>query len=496
MNLKSEDTTVRGLKDAAALQLPGQARRIIFLLAAVAFGGAASGQIAVPKYQSPFGAPSTPATLPAPTPVTNSGATVVEYPVARINDQIIDNSDYERADREMVEEARSGNVNPAELEQARKDLLRELIDQQLLLSRAKELDINVDTDVIRELDEIRKQHKFDTMEDLEKAVRDSGVSLEDYKAHLKNEIIMQRVERDEVGRKLTLTAKDEQAYYELHKQDYALPEQVRLSEILIATADDATDAQVAQAKAKADQVVEKLKAGAKFEDLTKQYSGGPNPELGGDLGVFPRGALGSKALEDPTFALQAGQWTAPIRTRQGFVVLEVTEHTQAGIPPLSAVEDRVEREIYDQAEKPARRTYLTGLREKAFISVAPGFVDTGASPGENKTLFADATPPPVKKKKVVQKERLERNRAAVAAPARAAVPVKPVVASTPSATADAAPHPGPASARVVKASATKKPKKPRREKIRYGQAPQKSLPVATSTAEVTANPAPAGQAVR
>src|SRR5208283_2962887 len=110
------------------------------------------------------------------------------------------------------------------------------------------------------------------------------------------------------GQTLRLTAKQEQAYYEAHKQEFEQPEQVRLSEILVATPDDATDAAIAQAKSRAEDVVAKLKAGASFEEMAKQLSGGQTAAKGGDLGEFKRGALGSSALEDPVFALEAGQW--------------------------------------------------------------------------------------------------------------------------------------------------------------------------------------------
>jgi peptidyl-prolyl cis-trans isomerase SurA len=397
---------------------------------------------------------------------------VVEYPIVRVNDQIIDNSDYERSQHQLVMEAQQSNVSPTELEQRQKDMLRDMIDQQLLLSRGKELDINADSEVIRRLDEIRKQNHLDSMEALEKAVRDSGVSFEDFKANIKNSVITQEVVRDEVGRNLRLTAKDEQAYYDQHKREFEQPEQVRLSEILVPTPDDATDAQIAQAQAKANDVVAKLKAGAKFEDLAKQYSGGPNPETGGDLGEFKRGALGSKALEDPTFALKAGESTAPIRTRQGFVVLKVTEHTPAGVPPLSAVEEQVQQAIYADAIQPALRAYLTKLREDAYIDVAPGFVDSGASPKETKPVFAGATPPPVKKKKVEQKERLNNARAAAAARSSSATAQPAATAAgTPQGTLTPA-------AKTVAIDTTKKRKKIKREKIRYGQAPRNSLPSA------------------
>ena len=454
--------------------------RGLALLVAVALpaAGAARGQVQVPRYQSPVEAPAPQMTIPEPPAITTNG-TVVEDEIVRVNDQIIDRSDYLRAAAELQEEVRRSNLTAEELAERQKDLLRDMIDQQLLLSRGKELDINADTDVIRRLDEIRKQNKFDTMEDLEKAVVQSGISYEDFKANIKNSIITQKVVGQEVGQTLRLTAKQEQAYYEAHKQEYAEPEQVRLSEILVATPDDATDAAIAQAKSRAEDVEAKLKAGASFEEMAKQLSGGQTAAKGGDLGEFKRGALGSSALEDPVFALQAGEWTAPIRTRQGFVVLKVTEHTQAGIPPLNAVEQQVQEAIYSEAIQPALRTYLTGLREKAYIDIAPGFVDTGASAKQTKPVFS-AYAAPAAKKKEAQKARLDRGRAATggtatagsatagSAAARGAKPGAAGPTATPGANS--------AGAKTRTVAAGKKPKKIRREKIRFGQAPRNSLP--------------------
>jgi peptidyl-prolyl cis-trans isomerase SurA len=435
---------------------------------AVGVAGAASAQVPVPKYQSPLAETPTPSPIAVPTPAPiTPNATVVEYPIVRVNDRIIDSSDYQRAQEQLLEEAQRSNATPAEVEQRQKDMLRDMIDQQLLLSRGKELEINADAEVIRQLDDIRKQNKLDTMEDLEKAVRQSGISYEDYKSGIKNRIISSEVVRDEVGRKLTLTSKQEQAYYEAHKQEFEQPEQVRLSEILIPTPDNATDAQVAQAQAKADEVIAKLKAGAKFEAMVKQYSGGPNADKDGDLGEYKRGAL-PKVLEDQTFALKPGEWTAPIRTRQGYVIEQVTAHDPAGIPPLTAVEQQVQEAIYNAAIEPALRTYLTDLREKAYIDIAPGFVDTGASPRQTKEVFASSTPLPVKKK--AEKARLVRPSATPAAKAPASAP-----ATAPSSAA-ATPPPPAGKAVNVAIGKNKKPKKVKREKIRFGQAPRNSLP--------------------
>ena len=309
-----------------------------FGLGLLVMPGAVSAQ--APRYQSPYTAPAgapqaQPAPLPTPTAITANG-TVVEDVVVRVNDQIISRSDLERSQAQLQQELQQNNVPADEAAERQKSLLRDMIDQQLLLSRAKELGLNADAEVIRRLDEIRKQNKLDSMEDLEKAARQQGVSFEDFKANIRNGILTQQVVRDEVGRHLQMTQGQEQAFYDAHKQEFEQPEQVRLSEILIPTPADAKDDIVAQAQAKANDVAVKVQAGGKFEDLAKTYSGGPTASQGGDLGLFKRGAL-AKVLEDKTFGLKAGESTAPIRTRQGFVILKVTEHQNAGVPPLKDV---------------------------------------------------------------------------------------------------------------------------------------------------------------
>src|SRR5260370_32611981 len=295
------------------------------------------------RYQSPLSAPNAlqpQLTLPVTAAITPNG-TVVEDVVVHVNDLIITRSDGERAELALAQENQQAGATAAEAAERQKNLLRDMIDKQLLLSRGKELGINADAEVIRRLDEIRKQSKLDTLEDLEKAARQQGVSYEDFKAGIRDKVNTQMVVRDEVGRRLQMSQSQEQAYYEDNKQEFTQPEQIKLSEILIPTAADANDAAVAQAQAKAEDIEAKLKSGGNFEDLAKANSGGPTATQGGDLGMYKRGAL-AKVLEDQTFNLKTGEWTAPIRTRQGFVILKVTDHVPPGGAPLNDVDQRAQ----------------------------------------------------------------------------------------------------------------------------------------------------------
>jgi len=424
-------------------------------------------QAQAPRYQSPLSVPNAPQpqlTLPV-TPAITPNGTVVEDVVVHVNDLIISRSDVERAVQALAEENRQSNATAAEAAERQKNLLRDMIDKQLLLSRGKELGINADAEVIRRLDDIRKQNKLDTMEDLERAARQQGVSFEDFKAGIRDNIITQMVVRDEVGRRLQQpTQAGEQAYYDAHKQEFQQPEQIKLSEILIPTAADASDAAIAQAQAKADGIVTKLKAGENFEDLAKANSGGPTAAQGGDLGMYKRGAL-AQVLEDQTFNLKAGEWTAPIRTRQGFVILKVTEHQAAGTAPLKDVEPQIQEAMYTDAMQPKLREYLTKLREDAAIDIRAGYVDSGASPNETKPVFTAYAPPAAKKKAVQEKKRFDRGTKFSTVAKTTASPVATPVATvtTPATT-------------TAKTTAAAKPQKVKREKVRYGQAPRNTLP--------------------
>ncbi len=336
---------------------------------------------------------------------TGQDETVVEEIIARINNNIITRADLRRSQEQLQAESRQPDPTGLNPEPKEQDLLRDLIDQQLLLQKGEELGISADTEVVKRLDELRKQMHAESMEDLEKAAQAQGVSWEEFKQNLKNSILTQHVISQEVGGHITVSQQDIQQYYDQHKADMERPEQVRMSEILISTQkapavktekgqevlpETPSPEVVAAAKAKADKVYDLLKKGGNFEDLAKQYSDGPTSAAGGDLEYFKRGTL-SKELEERVFAMSPGGYTEPVRTNQGWVILKITEHQSPGIPPLKEVESRVQEQIYMTKMQPALRDYLTKLREDAYIDIKAGYVDTGASPNETKPVYTTAT---------------------------------------------------------------------------------------------------------
>jgi peptidyl-prolyl cis-trans isomerase SurA len=341
-------------------------------------------------------------------PSLSPADTVVEEIIARVNNEIVTRTEYVRSRDQLKQEVQQ--QDPANADRAfaekQRDVLRDLIDQQLLLQKGKDLGITGDTELIKRLDEMRKEMKLETMEELEKAAEAQGASYEDFKQNLRNQIVTQRVIGQEVGSHLAMNKDDVKKFYDQHKAEMERPEQVRLSEILIAPKTPAkpaasadakpeppseaeTEAALAAAQAKAQDVLDQIHKGGKFADLAKKYSDGPSAKDGGDLSYFKRGTL-SKELEDKVFALKAGEVTDVIRTKQGYVILQASEHQMAGIPPMKEVEPRIQDALYMQKLQPALRAFLTTLREEAFIDIKSGYLDSGASAKQTKPVETTA----------------------------------------------------------------------------------------------------------
>jgi peptidyl-prolyl cis-trans isomerase SurA len=342
-----------------------------------------------------------------------AGAQVVEEIITRVNNQIITRSEYQRSKDQLKDEVKQQNPPDPDkvLADREKDVLRDLIDQQLLLEKGKDLSINGDTDLIKALDEMRKEMKLETLEDLEKEATKQGISWEDFKQARRNQIITQKVIGEEVGSHLSISKEEAQAFYDQHKNEMEQPESIRLSEILVAPkaasaapaqpapaadptappsaapaaapVDDA--AALAAAEAKANDLLKQIHDGASFEDIAKKNSDGPSAPDGGALGIFKRGQL-AKELEDQTFAMKSGDITGVIHTKQGYVILKVNEHTMAGIPPMKDVLPRIQDALYYQKLQPALRAFLTKLREEAYIYYMPGYIDTGMSPNQTNPI--------------------------------------------------------------------------------------------------------------
>jgi peptidyl-prolyl cis-trans isomerase SurA len=330
----------------------------------------------------------------------------VEEIIARVNNQIITTSEYQAAEsqisQDVSQECQSCTTNQiqAQIEEHKKNLLRDMIDNVLLQERAKDMGISVDTDVVKQLDDVRRQNGLDSMEALQKAVESSGMDWADYQQQMKNQLLRQKVIEQEVSGKMNISPEQIQQFYSEHKQEFVMPEQVVLSEIFLGT-QGRTPEEIDSIRKKAEDLHGRLVRGADFSQIAQRYSEGQTARDGGNLGSFKRGILAPQ-LDEAVFKLQKGQITSVIQTQTGFEILRVDQHYQSGQQPLAKVENQIENKLYMQQMEPALRKYLAQLREESYITIKPGYKDSAAVPGQTAIEEVPTTPDtgPKKKKKV------------------------------------------------------------------------------------------------
>lgn len=321
---------------------------------------------------------------------------VVEEIVARVNNDIITLSDYQKAESSLRQEIAQDCQNcppdtvDQEVRDRSKNLLRDLIDQELLVQRAKDENVSVEADVVKRLDETRKQNNLDSIDALEKAVEASGIPWEDYKTEIRNNLLTQEVIRRDVGGRITIGHDEVLAYYNAHEKDFIKPEEVVLSEIFLSTQGMAPQ-EIEAVRSRAEDLHNRVLKGEDFTQLATRYSEGSTAKQGGDLGTFERGQLDPE-LESVVFKLSKGQITGVIQTKTGFEILKVEDHFQAGQQPVDKVEDEIMNKIYMTRVQPAMRQFLGQLREESYVMVKPGYTDSAAVPGA--TVIQEVAPTP------------------------------------------------------------------------------------------------------
>ena len=338
---------------------------------------------------------------------------IVDQIVARVNGDIVSQDELARFTKEFSKEMQSQGASQSriqeEIEKRQKDALRDRIDELLLTQKGKELNINVDSDLSKYMANLQRQSGMTDPEKFHDYIRQqAGMNYEDFQSETKNQFLTREVIGHEVGRRINISDKEVEDYYNAHKQDFVRDEKVYLSEILIST-QGKDPAAAAAAEKKAKQIATDAAKGQRFSELARDNSDATTAKEGGVLGGYKKGEL-TQQVEDAVWKLPKGSVTQPIKIPTGFEVFRVDDHTKAGLAPLADIRPEIENQLYGPKMQPKVREYLTELRKHAYLQIKPGYLDTGAASGQN-TAWQDPAqlkPETVTKAEVEQKTRRKR----------------------------------------------------------------------------------------
>jgi len=315
--------------------------------------------------------------------------TVLEEIVAKVNGDIITRSELERTKTLLREElTRRGVKGPelnTELEEREKTLLSERIDHLLVVQKGKELNINVDPEVTKQIAELQKKVDIVDPDKFAAFVKEQGgMTLEDWKQELRNNMLFQRVIRQEVGSRVNIPRADLRKYYEANQKDFMREDRIFLRQIVIST-EGKDAAGIAAAEKKAKDLVARARKGERFAELARDNSDDAATAANmGEVPPYKRDEL-RKDLADLVWDQPRGTVTEPIKLPNGYLILRVEEQHKAGLASFEEVESEITEKLYMDVFQPKIREYLTQLRQESFLEIKPGYSDTAAAPGKDTT---------------------------------------------------------------------------------------------------------------
>ena len=315
---------------------------------------------------------------------------IVEEIAVKVNGDIITQGDLlerERAVRQGIQQQDhlSGPALDAAVAQQTKDMLEIMIDERLLVQKAKELDIKTEAEVTRRMAELQLESGLADPDKFHEWIRQqTGMTFEDYKQHTTDSYLEQQLIRSEISSHIVVPEEDARKFYEANKSAFVKKDQVYLSQLLIDT-QGKTPEQVAAAEKKAQDLVARARRGDKFSDLVIANSDNTETSrTGGQLPPMEKGML-RKEIEEIVFNPKnpKGYITDPIKTDGGILILRIEDRTEAGQASFDEAKEQIQERLAGPKMQPKLREYLSKLRTQAFLEIKDGYVDSGAVPGKD-----------------------------------------------------------------------------------------------------------------
>ena len=338
---------------------------------------------------------------------------ILEEIVVKVNAGIILRSEYARTMDQIRRELESGPAMSAEehaqeLERRESSVLRDMIDQRLLVQKGEELGVSVEAQVLRQRDEIMERNGIETTDEFEAWVLErTGEPAEDLMDRMRENFLSQAVLGQEVSRRVVVTRDEIEEYYEEHKNEFVRSEGVRLSQILVAPKEEESDEDL---RRRAEEVHERVQRGEPFAEMARRFSDDTaTKELGGDIGIYRRGML-REEIETGVFGKRQGFISEILEVPNGLLILRVDQNFTEGLAQLEEVQEEIRATISGPRFQPEIRNYLSELRMESYIEIRPGYQDSGAVEGMN-TAWSDPSrlaPQTTTREEVIRTRRRKR----------------------------------------------------------------------------------------
>jgi parvulin-like peptidyl-prolyl isomerase len=338
---------------------------VLAMFGSIVFAQAASGQVA----------PAPPAAAPGAS--TAGQSIILERVLVRVNGEIFTQSELVRHQIDMI---RAKNIDTQNITDANvlklmndvtPDVLVDAVDEMLLIQRAKDLGLKfTDEEFKLGIDNIKKENKLDDAT-LKQALAREGLTMDDLRQNFEREALKQKVQQEEIFRKMRVTEEELRQYYNGHKEQFTTPEYVTLRELFIAAPSlpgtDVRPEDNAAAKARIDAIRARAVAGEDFVELVKSQSDAATKATGGLIGPLNLEDI-NPIVKDVVAGLKVGEISQPLAMpRGGYEIFKMDARATPELQAFEKVKPEIEQRIRESRLDVETDKLLGRLRAQAVI---------------------------------------------------------------------------------------------------------------------------------
>ncbi len=290
---------------------------------------------------------------------------VVDKIAIAVNDEVVTEGEIDRLLVPAYQKYSSmyrGAVLLKKLEEERQKVIEQLIENKLMLSEAKKQSIEVSgKEVEDKISEVMTH--FESKKNFEEALAAQHVAFRDLRQRYTDQLMVKKLVDKKIGSKITLTPLDASNYYNSHTSEFAMPEEIKLWNILVKP--DPVNPQKSYELAR--EIMRRLREGGDFAGLAKIYSEGPNASEGGGMGYVRKGDL-MPEIENVVFKIKAGETSSIVQTSLGYHIFKVEEKRDARTMPFQEARRQAEEAAFRQKMEEKIKIWVEGLKKDAYIA--------------------------------------------------------------------------------------------------------------------------------
>ena len=293
---------------------------------------------------------------------------VFDRVVAKVNSEIVTLSSIE--ERVVVLKQKYRN-ELAKLDEKKilSEALEMIIAEKLQLQQARKMGFEVDDSAVEAaIKDIENKNGLQEGQ-LAQMLEAEGNSLESYKNRIRDQIIVSKITKFELGSRLQVSERKIARYYHDHQKEFWEPGRARVRHILILSEEGATAKKKKEKFAETKKILSEIRKGKDFAEAAKEYSEDISASSGGDVGFVEKGKMVPE-FEKAVYRLKAGEISDIVETEYGFHIIKVEEIQKGRTLPLDKVKGKIQFILAGKKQKAVYESWMKELKDSAFIEIS------------------------------------------------------------------------------------------------------------------------------